>query len=472
MSGRSRTLAVLVFVAMFVWDGPFLARSAPQTGSQTTAGLSAAIETTAKATSPAVVQIFATSYAAGRGLVSQSGDLITTERASGSGVIVARDGYIVTNAHVVAGARRLRVEIPTPAAGQSVLATRSRQVDATVVGIDEETDLAVIKVAATDLPALTFGDSEELKPGQLLLAVGSPLGLQNSVSLGIVSASARQLAPESPMIYVQTDASINPGSSGGALVDLDGRLVGINTLNASRTGGSEGIGFAAPSNIVRTVYEQIRASGRVRRGDIGIRPQTITPVLASGLGLARQSGAILGDVAPGSPAGAAGLQPGDVILALDGKAIENGRQLSVSLYRRRVGDVVNLDVLRGSQTLRMSVAVAERADPLARLPPPDPRQQEIASLGILGVTVDAAVLKALPWARVRSGVVVISTVQGALNSREGGLAMGDVIYAVNRAPVASLEELRAAIDRRKPSDAVVLHLDRRGQLMFLAFTVE
>jgi serine protease Do len=462
-----------LLVTVFSPIGVVATQSAPQGGNPATAaGLSSAIENTAKATSAAVVQIFATSFAPGRGLVSQSGDLVTTERASGSGVIVARDGYIVTNAHVVAGARRIRVEIPTASAGQSVLATRSRQADAEVVGIDEETDLAVLRVAAVDLTALTFGDSEELKPGQLLLAVGSPLGLQNSVSLGVVSAVARQLVPESPMIYVQTDASINPGSSGGALVDLNGRLVGINTLNASRGGGSDGIGFAAPSNIVRTVYEQIRASGRVRRGDIGIRAQTITPVLASGLGLSRQSGAILGDVAPGSPASKAGLQPGDIVLSLDGKPIENGRQLSVSLYRRRIGDVVNLEVLRGSQTLRLSVPVGERADPLARLPPPDPRQQEIASLGILGVTLDAAVLKALPWARVRTGVVVITTVQGALDSREGGLAMGDVIYAVNRVPINAVDELRAAMNGRKPGDAVVLHLDRRGQLMYLAFTVE
>jgi serine protease Do len=418
------------------------------------------------------VQIFATSLAFGRGLVPQSADLITTQRASGSGVVVARDGYIVTNLHVIEGVRRLRVEIPTPAAGQSVLATRSRQVDATVVGVDEETDLAVIKVDATDLPALTFGDSEELRPGQLLLAVGSPLGFQNSVSLGVVSAVARQLTPESPMIYVQTDAAINPGSSGGALVDLNGRLVGVNTLNASRGGGNDGIGFAAPSNIVRSVYEQIRASGRVRRGEIGIRPQTITPVLAAGLGLPRETGAILGDVAPNGPAAAAGLQPGDIVLALDSKPIENGRQLSVSLYRRRVGDVVNLEVLRDAKPLRMAVPVAERPDALSRLPPPDPRQHEVASLGILGVTVDPSVIEALPGTRVRSGVLVVSTVQGALNSREGGLALGDVIYALNRTRINGLDQLRSAMNGRKPGDAVVLHLDRRGTLMYLAFTVE
>ena len=188
----------------------------------------------------------------------RTADLVTTQRASGSGVIVDRDGYIVTNAHVVRGAQRLRVEVPLPTIGQSILARRSRTVSGQIVGIDLETDLAVIKIDERDLPALAFGDSDELKAGQVVLALGSPLGLHNSVSLGVISAVARQLEPESPMIYVQTDASINPGSSGGPLVDVSGRLVGINTLIVSRAGGNEGLGFAAPSNIVRTVYEQIR----------------------------------------------------------------------------------------------------------------------------------------------------------------------------------------------------------------------
>ena len=193
-------------------------------------------------------------------------------------MIVDADGYIVTNAHVVTGAQRLRVDIPLPVTGGSILAARSRTVDAAIVGIDLETDLAVIKVEERNLAALPFGDSDELRVGQLVLAFGSPLGLDNSVSLGVVSAIARQLEPESPMVYVQTDASINPGSSGGPLVDLRGRIVGINTLILSQAGGFEGLGFSAPSNIVRTVYEQIRRFGRVRRGDIGVRAQTVTPI--------------------------------------------------------------------------------------------------------------------------------------------------------------------------------------------------
>jgi serine protease Do len=199
---------------------------------------------------------------------------VTTQRASGSGVIVDPDGYIITNAHVVTGARRLRVEIQLPPDGQSILSGPSRTAEASIVGIDLETDLAVIKVDERHLAALPFGDSDGLRAGQVVLAFGYPLGLASSVSLGVVSAVARQLEPESPMIYVQTDASINPGSSGGPLIDLHGRIVGINTLILSQAGGFEGLGFSAPSNIVRTVYEQIRRFGRVRRGTsvFGRRP--------------------------------------------------------------------------------------------------------------------------------------------------------------------------------------------------------
>jgi serine protease Do len=257
------------------------------------------------------------------------------------------------------------------------------------------------------------------------------------------------------------------------LVDLRGRLVGINTLNVSQAGGSEGLGFAAPSNIVRTVYEQIRESGRVRRGDIGIRVQTVTPLLASGLNLPRDHGVVLADVMPGSAAAVAGLRPGDLVFALDGKPMENGRQLQVNLYRRLVGELVSLEFLRDGQPLKVSVAVTERRDPLAGLSAPgDLRQNLVARLGVLGVDLDEQIAATLPVLRVPSGVVVASTVAGALDAREGGLAVGDVIYAINRKPIMGLTDLRAALDGLKAGDAVVLQLERRGQLMYLAFTVE
>ena len=435
--------------------------------------LSSLLEATTRIVAPAVVEIFTTSLAPVEGSVSRSSDLITTQRGSGSGVIVHPDGYVVTNAHVVRGAQRLRVEIPVAPEGRSILGTRGRIVTGQLVGLDVETDLAVVKIDGGKLPALTFGDSDELSPGQLVLAFGSPLGLQNSVSLGVVSAVARQLEPESPMIYLQTDASINPGSSGGPLVDVRGRLVGINTLIATRAGGHEGVGFAAPSNIVRTVYEAIRTHGRVRRGDIGIRAQTVTPVLAAGLRLASERGVVLADVIPGSPAARAGLRPGDVVVTLDGKPMENGRQLQVNLYRRFAEDTVALEVSRDGKPYKVSVAIAERPDPFAGLTAAtDPRNNLVPRLGILALNLDPRLSELLSVLRVTSGVVVASTVAGAIDAREGGLAAGDVIFAVNRERVENLAQLRAAIERLKAGDAVVLQLERRGELMYLAFTME
>jgi serine protease Do len=477
LMSRSRRTAVACAAALLTF---FL--SVPGVGAQTqtpsrvalaSADVSATFETTARLVGPAVVEIFTTSFTPGAGLVPSSADLVTTQRASGSGVIVDPNGYIITNAHVVRGAQRVRVALPLPAAGRSILGTGSRTVRGEVVGIDLETDLAVIKVEERNLPVLTFGDSDELKAGQVVLAFGSPLGLHNSVSLGVVSAAARQLEPDSPMIYVQTDASINPGSSGGALVDLRGRLVGINTLILSQAGGNEGLGFAAPSNIVRTVYDQIKTTGRVRRGDIGIRAQSVTPVMATGLNLTREYGAILADVLPGSAAARAGLRPGDLVLALDGKPIENGRQLQIGLYRRLAGDVVSIEVFRDGQTLKVPVAMTERHDPVADLSASiDPRQNLVPRLSILGINLNPRLAELLPVLRVRGGVVVASTVPGALDARDGGLAPGDVIYAINRTAVPGLTELRALLDALKPGDAVVIHLERRGELMLLAFTVE
>jgi serine protease Do len=448
------------------------ARPNPAAGARSS-DLSALLEAAAQRTHPAVVRIFATGYVANEGLLPATADLVATARSSGSGVLVDPSGYIVTNAHVVRGASLLRVEVPVTVRGTSILPSAGRLFGGQLVGLDIETDLAVIKIDGKGLPALTFGDSDEIRSGQIVLAVGSPLGFENSVSLGVVSSVARQLEPESPMVYLQTDAAINPGSSGGPLVDLQGRLIGINTLIASRSGGSQGIGFAAPSNIVRTVYDQIKATGKVRRGDLGVRAQTIGPALAVGLKLVRESGVILSDVVPGGPAARAGLMSGDIVTALDGKAMENARQFHVGVYRRGVGQPVAIDILRDGVAQRRTVTVVARPDDADRLTSlADPRANRIARLGVLAVTLDAPVAALLPPTRNRAGVVVASTVAGAIDSADGGLAPGDVIYAVNRTPVATVPDLRGLVDALRPGDAVVLHLERQGALRYLAFTVD
>jgi serine protease Do len=323
-------------------------------------------------------------------------------------------------------------------------------------------------VGRQGLPFVEMGDSDELQAGDVVLAFGSPLGLEQSVTLGIVSSPARQLAPEAPMIYVQTDAPINPGSSGGALVDVHGRLAGVNTLIASQSGGNEGIGFAAPANIVRAVYESIRASGRVRRGDVGARTQTITRTLAEGLRLPRSSGVLVRDVVPGGPAEAAGLAIGDVILRVDDKPLHNARQFQIVLYRKAIGSGVVLDVLRGDRPLRCVPVVRERpGDPanLAQLVVAgDPA---VAPLGILALDLDPQVALLLPRLRARAGVVVAAGTATAAFT-DDPLQAGDVIYSVDGESVLSVAALRERLrahDARRP---IVLQVERDGELRYVA----
>jgi serine protease Do len=430
------------------------------------AQLSLSLEELAQRIAPSVVQIVTTGYS---GPEKPGAGLLSKQRATGSGVVLDAGGYIVTNAHVVRGARRVQVLLrEVPPRGTSVLKSRGEMIGATVVGVDDETDLAVLRVARTGLKALPLGDSEELRQGQLVMAFGSPLGLDNSASLGVVSSVARQLTAESPMIYIQTDAPINPGNSGGPLVDTEGRVVGINTLILSQGGGSEGLGFAAPSNIVKNVFEQIRATGTVRRGEIGISAQTLTPTLCGGLGIPRIEGVLVADVEAASGAARAGLAPEDVIIAVDGKPIENARQLNVNLYRRAPGTSVTLDVLRGPLRKSMVVSVSERArDPQGLRALLSPERNEVPRLGLLALDLDVEIAKRLPPLRAKAGVVVAAVTDDGPPWADAP-EPGDVIYSVNGAFVASVEALRTAVAGIEPGHPVVLRVERAGGLMYLA----
>ncbi len=295
---------------------------APETKLDVLRELSGALQSLSQRTGRAVVEIFSTGFALSNDEESGNAALLSRQRSTGSGVIISADGYIVTNSHVVKGSRRIQVLVATslerPVA-HSVMKAMATRVDAKIVGIDRDSDLAVLKIDRTGLPFLEFGDSEELRQGQLVLAFGNPLGLANSVTMGVVSSMARQIKPDDPMIYIQTDAPINPGNSGGPLLDADGRVVGINTFILTQSGGSEGIGFAIPSNIVHSVVQQIRKDGHVHRGQIGVYAQTITSSLATGLGLPRDWGVVLADVEPEGPADAAGLKVGDLVLSINGR---------------------------------------------------------------------------------------------------------------------------------------------------------
>lgn len=433
--------------------------------------LSVEFEGLSKSVSSAIVQILATGYVPTANRVSA----LTKQRSTGSGVILSSNGYIVTNAHVVDGARRVQVsltgiEIKGGKKG-SILKPRGEIIGAQIVGIDRETDLAVLKISKTDLPVLELGDSDQVKKGQLVFAFGSPLGLENSVTMGVVSSIARQLRPEDPMIYIQTDAPINPGNSGGPLVDTGGRVVGINTLIFSQSGGSEGIGFAAPSNIVKNIYTQLRETGRVRRGEIGVHVQTITPMLAAGLHLSRIGRVIVADVEPYSPAAKAGLRVGDVISSLDNKPMENGRQFDVNLYSRSVGDDVILEIRRGEVDKFIKVEIRERPNDLERFSDMvSPERNLIPKLGILALTVDETTSRMLPPLQIPSGVIVAN--RPNLLYEQDVLLPGDVIHALNKQQVKSLEDFRTAVNALKVFDAVVLQVERRGQFRYITFETE
>jgi serine protease Do len=425
--------------------------------------------------SPAVVQIQVAAYGPLNTGATGAAALLGIQRSTGSGVILSPDGFIVTNAHVIDGGRRFIVVLPRPAAadapGRSLLAPVSKEIAATLVGIDRETDLAVLKVELKNLPFARLGDSDSLAPGQVVLAFGSPFGLASSVTMGVVSAVGRQFRDEDRMIYIQTDTPINPGNSGGPLVSADGLVVGINTLILSQSGGSEGVGFAAPANIVRFIYDQIRTNGRARRGEIGVFAQTITPALAAGLRLPREWGVVLGDVYPNSPAAKAGLRINDVILSVDGKPMENGRQFDVTLYGRKPGSTVNIEVGRGLQRLTLRVPVVERRDESDKFRDlVTPEQNLIGRLGILGLDLTPELAQLIPGIRDSHGVVVAGVALDAQGS--AGPVPGDVIYGVNGARVRTLGDLRAAIRQVAPDSAAVLHVGRQGQLRFLTVTLE
>jgi serine protease Do len=375
---------------------------------------------------------------------------------------------------VIQGGRRIEVQLAESlvrATGRPVTGAPGKKLDAKIVGIDRDSDLAVLKIDRTGLPFLRFGDSEELRQGQLVLAFGNPRGLENSVTMGVVSSVARQIKPDDPMVYVQTDAPINPGNSGGPLLDADGRVVGINTFILTESGGSEGIGFSIPSNIVRNVVRQIRKDGHVHRGQIGVYAQTITPGLASGLGLSRDWGVLLGDVEPQGPADEAGLKVGDIVLGLSGKTMENARQLEVNLYRRPVGEKVAIEVLRGDQKLSFDVEVIERDDdPLRFADMVNPEDNVISRLGILGVEINKEIAQMLPDLRKHYGVVVAVRAAGSPYSTV--LEPGDVIYSVNGTPVTSVVALRQVLDKLKTTDPTVLQIERDGHLKYLDLELE
>jgi serine protease Do len=476
-----RPLSILPLVVVGVFGQDTAAKPA-RASSDALAALSDSIEALSHRVNRAVVEVFSTGYSLAdeespSGGATTAG-LITKQRSSGSGVVVSPDGYIITNNHVVQNARRVRVQLawaPETSGdkpGSAQMRQRGKLLEAKVVGTDREADLAVLKVESdTPLPTLRLDDSDALHQGQMVLAFGNPLGLENSVSLGVVSSVGRQIRPDDPMVYIQTDAPINPGNSGGPLLNASGDVVGINTFILSQSGGSEGIGFAIPSSIVANVYQQIRKDGHVHRGEIGVIAQSITPELAAGLDLKQDYGVILGDVEPDGPAAAGGLAPGDIVLSLNGKAMENARQFEVALYSIPLNQAVDIEVLRGTDKLGMKVKVAERDDdPFRFLDLVKPEANQIAKLGIIGIALGKDMGAAMPETRKPYGIVVAARSGESEYSGQGGLKLGDIIYNVNNVPMATLDALRKMLDGLKPLDPLVMQIERDGKLLYLTLS--
>jgi serine protease Do len=426
--------------------------------------------------SPSVVQILVAGYGTMQedngSAGNNTGLVLSRRRAIGSGVIVDPGGYVVTNAHVVAGAERIQVALLPASTGLQALHPsenhHTRTLDATVIGADQDLDLAVIKVNATGLPALGFGDYRNLRQGQMVFAFGSPEGLTNSMTFGVVSSVARQPDPDSAMVYIQTDAPINPGNSGGPLVDIDGKVVGIDTFIFSSSGGSQGLGFAIPSGTVRFAYDQIRRFGHVHRAVIGVNAQTITPAIAAGLKLPQDWGLVISDVIPDGPAAKAGVKIGDIVVGLDGSEVGSLPVFERALQTHEDGDKVRLQVLREGQRVELEVPVVvphHSYDQLTDLA--NAETNIVPALGIVGLDVTPRVADLVGSLRIASGVIVLAKAAQP-SGFESPLQTGDVIHSVNGKAVTDLDDLRAALKDIGASGPVVLQVEREGHLLYVA----
>jgi len=424
---------------------------------------------------PSVVQILVSSYSAReQGARGGAGVVIGRQRSSGSGFVVDPEGYIITNAHVVDGAQRVEVVLPADNVDGTLataLSGRSYTVGARIVGVATELDLALLKIDGIKLPALPLATYSQVRQGETVFAFGSPVGLRNSLSHGLVSAVARQTDPDSPLIFVQTDAPINPGNSGGPLVNTRGEVVGVNTFIMSQSGGNEGLGFAIPSATVRTAFRQLKQFGQLRKQEVGMSLQTITVPMAAALGLVRNYGVIVSDVWPGGPAAAAGLEVGDILESVDGQVADNLPTVSYNFRLRDSPENVQLVVLRAGKEQRLSIApVEQRSDFDSVSALADPEQNLIKELGILGVEIDRRISASAKQLRDPYGIIVVARASGPMT--EIPLLPGDVIRSVNTHQTTTLQSARELMRGFKPGTPVTLQIQREGRLMYVSFTID
>jgi serine protease Do len=379
------------------------------------------------------------------------------QHALGSGVVVSPNGYILTNNHVIENAKDIQVAL-----------NDGRSFNAKLVGTDPQTDVALLKINANNLPALTLADSDAVEIGDVVLAVGNPFGIGQTVTEGIVSAKDRTNVSggDQDEDFIQTDAAINPGNSGGALVDTQGRLVGINTSILSRTGGNQGIGFAVPSNLCRWVMDSLVKNGKVTRGFLGVVIQNLTPDLAQAFKVNRSAGALISEVTPNGPADAAGLKNGDVVLQYDNKPIESASQLKLRVAETTPGVNVPVQIDRSGETKSINVVVKERSTTSVAANQ-TPKPAEDGSLN--GVTVQDLTRELRAELKVPGTVqgAVIEEVDPASPSYEAGLRVGDVITEINHRPIKTAQEAVEATSA-KPNGATLVKVYRNGGSQYLA----
>ena len=374
----------------------------------------------------------------------------------GSGVIISADGYIVTNNHVVDGADELKVTLDD-----------GRELVAKVVGRDPLTDIAVVKVDAKDLPAVTFADTNKIEVGDRVLAIGNPFGIGETVTSGIVSAKGRRVGILSDVKgfenFIQTDAAINPGNSGGALIDIDGRVIGINTAILSRSGGFQGVGLAVPANLVRQVAEGLAKNGKMVRGFLGVSVQDISPALADSFKLKNRAGALVAEVTPESPAAKAGLKEGDVITAFNGETIADATSLTLEVTAVAPGTKVNLDVLRDGKIEKLAATTAERPKSFGGHAAEPDDEGVLNGVAVEDLTPAARQELNLPG-RIKGAVV--SQVAPDSASARAGVSAGDIILEINHQRVTSAEE---AIDLSAKAEGkkTLLKLWSRGSTIFV-----
>jgi serine protease Do len=380
------------------------------------------------------------------------------EKALGSGVIVSPEGYILTNNHVVDGAKEVTVTLHD-----------KREMKARVVGTDPRTDIAVLKIEGSNFPALTLADSSKVEIGDIVLAVGDPFGVGQTVTSGIVSATGRGgLGIEQVEDFIQTDAPINPGNSGGALVDDEGHLIGINTaIISGNSGGSQGIGFAVPINMARHDMDQILAHGKVDHGYLGLLPQDLTPALAKAFNTTATSGALVGEITPDSPAAHSDLKQGDIIVAVNGQPVADANQLRSKIGMMDPNATATLRVMRNGKTQDVAVTLGEfpTKDERASVDKNSSSDSSLQGVTVENLTPDTA--QQLKLSASTKGVVV-DQVDPASRAADAGLQPGDVIQQVNHQAVASVNEYSKAVGASKKDESVLLLVDRNGSAMFLA----